>query len=543
MALMTAETKQGTVRGITGWDPRVTVFRGVPYARPPVGKLRWRAPEPPAHWDGVRDCAWFAPSAMQDRYFPTTVAGLPAVGRPHPIPGEMSEDCLYLNIWTPAKSPDEKLPVAVYIHGGGAESGYSHQVIFDGEAFARRGVIMVTIAYRLGIFGFFALPELAAEDLHHSTGNYGLMDQIAALRWIKDNISSFGGDPDCVTIFGQSAGGNCVEYLLASPEADGLYRRAIMQSGGGVSVGGISDEHSMDVLLANTRRYLSAVGETDLRRLRQMDGQFLLDRFVEAKGGPGAPFQTALWPCVDGWIIPEYTYRRFRRGKTSADTDVMIGCTADEFRVHGWRMAPEAARELADHMFGSEAEHFLTAVHADEPDRCQPILEDWIGNSMLAADIAWCINQNRLRRKPSYAYYITYVPHGAHGAYHTMELPYIFQTFPRLRRPYTGHDYDLSCALCDLWTNFCKTGDPNLSEHQAGETAADPGAPAKRSAAAGSIAASSAAASAPVWSPWTEDQQEALIIDGQGTGFHMGKIPFNTQADFQVNYVLNTLPV
>ena len=206
MALLQVKTENGIVEGLPAGNQSVSIFKGIPFAKPPVGDLRWKAPQPAEDWDGVLLCHQFAPIPMQARFASEGGGNTLAAQEFYVIDFPMSEDCLYLNVWTPAKSDSEKLPVAVYIHGGGMETGYSYLNAYDGEAFAKRGVIMVTIAYRLGIFGFMAHPDLAAEDPHHSTGNYAIMDQVAALAWIHRNIAAFGGDPENVTIFGQSAG-------------------------------------------------------------------------------------------------------------------------------------------------------------------------------------------------------------------------------------------------------------------------------------------------------------------------------------------------
>ena len=221
--------ENGKIKGIPcGW-PSITVFYGIPYAAPPVGDLRWKAPQPAVGWEGVRDCARASAKCWQlgvgkGSFFEHEF---------YPYEEEMDEDCLYLNVWTPAQSTEERLPVIFWIHGGGFMTGYGHSAHFDGEHFARQGVILVTINYRLNIFGWMVHPELDAESPEGVSGNYGLLDQIAALKWVSRNIRAFGGDPDNITIAGQSAGAACVQSLICSPLAKGLYAKAIMQSGGG----------------------------------------------------------------------------------------------------------------------------------------------------------------------------------------------------------------------------------------------------------------------------------------------------------------------
>jgi len=212
--------EQGLLAGSNGNSPDVRVYRGVPFAAPPVGDLRWKAPQPAAKWQGVRKAAEFSNACWQTPY-PAAAAIYQAM-----LPG-LSEDCLYLNVWTPAKSAKDRLPVMVWIHGGGFTRGFGGTSSYNGEALARKGAIIVTINYRLGIFGFFAHPELTAESGHHASGNYALLDQIAALQWVQKNIAAFGGDPTRVTIFGESAGSWAVNALMASPLAKGLFQRAI----------------------------------------------------------------------------------------------------------------------------------------------------------------------------------------------------------------------------------------------------------------------------------------------------------------------------
>src|SRR5579871_4177802 len=217
--------QQGLISGIPGKNPEIRVYRGIPFAMPPVGNLRWKAPQPPASWPGVR-AASEEPHACWQTPYPAAAALYQAKLPP------LSEDCLYLNIWTPAKSTKDRLPVMVWIHGGGFTRGFSGTSSYNGEVLARKGAVIVTVNYRLGIFGFFAHPELSAESGHHASGNYALLDQIAALQWVQKNIAAFGGDTSRVTIFGESAGSWAVNALMASPLASGLFQRAIGESGG-----------------------------------------------------------------------------------------------------------------------------------------------------------------------------------------------------------------------------------------------------------------------------------------------------------------------
>lgn len=507
MALLQVKTENGIIEGLPAGNQSVSIFKGIPFAKPPVGDLRWKAPQPAEDWDGVLLCHQFAPIPMQARFASEGGGNTLAAQEFYVIDFPMSEDCLYLNVWTPAKSDSEKLPVAVYIHGGGMETGYSYLNAYDGEAFAKRGVIMVTIAYRLGIFGFMAHPDLAAEDPHHSTGNYAIMDQVAALAWIHRNIAAFGGDPENVTIFGQSAGGMSVQNLCGTPLANGLYQHAIMQSGGGLSKGGPLDEFSLEKAYECSGKYLAYAGIDSPVNARNRDAKELIDLFVEFKGDKG--YSGMFQPCVDGYVHPLPMAEYFMKGM-QPDIDYMIGCTRDEMRRFG-APAPayEQIRATAEDAYGEKAAQFLEAVHADDPKICARYFEDPIGSNMLSGDLAWCENQLILGRKPAYEYYFTYVPPGAEamGAHHSVEHHYVFQTLVRSKRPYTGFDFDLSNKLCDYWTNFCKTGNPNGDGEE-------------------------------TWAPFTKEHPEALIIDGP---CHMGKVVREPQIAFHVDYTLNRL--
>ena len=269
--MLMVQTKYGILEGVQ--EEGYAKFLGVPYAQPPVGALRWKRPQPPRHWDGIRKADHFSHRAWQ------TVQEPPRDGQginyakefyenPAFMP-EMDEDCLYLNIWTPDVSTDKKLPVAFYIHGGAFLNGFGSEIEFDGEAFARRGVILVTINYRLGAFGFFAHPGLKQEDPDGCCGNYGIYDQIAALQWVRDNIANFGGDPDKITIFGQSAGAMSVQTLLSSPLTKGMIAGAILQSGGGYK-GGFNSNRTLEQAEMLGNKYMEICGASTLEDMRAL---------------------------------------------------------------------------------------------------------------------------------------------------------------------------------------------------------------------------------------------------------------------------------
>ena len=506
MALDQVRTESGIVEGYPAGNQFITVFKGIPFAKPPVGDLRWKAPQPCDPWDGVYKAYKFGNIAMQPRFVSegggTSLAAQEFYVRDYP----MSEDCLYLNIWTPAKTGNEKLPVAIYIHGGGYETGYSYLNAYDGEGFAKRDIILVTVAYRVNLFGFLSHPDLAAEDPHDSSGNYGLMDLAAAIEWVRRNIAGFGGDPENISLFGQSAGGGCVQNMCASPLMKGKIRHAIFQSSGGISKNNFGDCRSRAEDEEIGKRFFEFLGVMTVAEARAIDAETLENKYKEFKN---SEFYGMLFvPNVDGYVLPEDPADYFLSGKHD-DIEYMVGCTKDEMRKFGAPApSPEALQQDAAR-YGEFAEAYLAAIHADDPAAVQPCYEDPIGNSFLAAALAFCENQNDLARKPAYMYYFTYVPPGAEemGAHHSVEHHYVFQTLVRSKRKYTGFDYDLSNEMADYWANFIKTGNPN-PEGKDG------------------------------WKPYTAEAPEALIIDKERK---MGEVPRLPNIAFHVKYSLGKL--
>jgi len=308
-AVEIALTTSGAISGVS--EPGLIVYKGVPFAAPPIGKLRWRPPAPPERWAGTRKADTFAPACMQEG------VSMPGEARP-----AVSEDCLYLNVWTPSRGGREHLPVLVWIYGGGYRNGSAAMPLYWGDRLARRGVIVVTIAYRLGPLGFLALFELTRESPHQSSGNYGLMDQIAALEWIQQNIAAFGGDPKRVTSAGQSSGALSVSVLMASPRAKGLFQRAIGESGGLFEPLQLAPSY----LLANAERdgqkYAASLGVTSLEELRQLPAASLL-------GGGNAGGVTH--PVIEPYVLPVAPYETFASGKQN-DVPLLIGSNAEEAR-------------------------------------------------------------------------------------------------------------------------------------------------------------------------------------------------------------------
>lgn len=310
MALLKAKVEGGILEGLPAANQMFSVFRGVPFAKPPVGELRWKDPQPVDPWEGIRPCYQFAPIAMQEP-FVSEGGGIIAtefyVGN-----YKKSEDCLYLNIWTPAKEPDENLPVAVYVHGGGHQTGYSYLNCYDGEGFCKRGVIMVSIAYRLNVFGYLVHPELE-EECAALPGNYGVKDQLAALEWIHRNIAAFGGDPENVTFFGQSGGASSVSNMCALPASRGLIQKAIMQSGGGIRPVYSIWSESLDRAKEAGIAFFKELGVSSLRDARDCSANHVMEAYSRFKQIRLLEGETVMFgggymrfsPVDDGVLFPE----------------------------------------------------------------------------------------------------------------------------------------------------------------------------------------------------------------------------------------------
>jgi len=418
MALLETRIDTGALRGIRGESPDVTVFRGIPFAAPPVGDNRWKAPLPAAPWEGVRDCSSFGrvcpqtdfdPDAFYVHEFYHALARAP-----------MSEDCLYLNVWTPASAASDRLPVLFWIHGGGFVHGAGSEFPFDGEAMARRGVILVTSNYRLGVLGFLAHPELSAESPTGSSGNYGLLDQAAALDWTRRNIAAFGGDPGRITVFGQSAGAMSVQMLLTSPLTMDKMAGAILQSGGGLHTFGRITQRQAGEKLGP--RWMKACGWDSGRSRRDKSPEELFAALDEANSRvEGRPF--GFRPVVDGYLVTEEPLRTIRDGRLP-DIPILAGSLADEGNSLG------GSRDIT---IGMAA-----------------------GSRALAS--IW----PRRTGRPAWHYHFTRkAPGDDRGAFHSAELWYVFGTQSRAWRPWEPVDAVLSERMSGYWTGFAKNGDPN----------------------------------------------------------------------------------
>jgi len=434
----------GSVSGISANDASVRVFKGIPYAAPPVGDLRWRAPQPAAHWEGVRKA---------DQFGPNCTAGGGAGGRggkgkaAAPTGPAPSEDCLYVNVWTPAKAAGDRLPVMVWTYGGAFTGGSGAEARYDGESLAKKGIIVVTYNYRLGLFGFLAHPELTKESGHNASGNYGMMDFAAVLRWVQKNIAAFGGDPRKVTIAGESAGAILVASMVGSPEGKGLFQRAIAQSGAwmGLSIG------KMRTLEQAEEGGKRAAGTHSIAELRAMSTQEVAQNVTGVQAGV----------IVDGWMVPEDQSLTFAKGKQN-DVDVLIGSNQDEGTFFGGPPASaEAAKTRARQTYADLADDFLKLYPAGTD------VEAGASALMRSRDeTGWhqrtWAQLTAKRGKKAYLFYFTHVPpgNGARGATHTAELPYMFNN-PPANGSWTEVDHKLADMMSTYWANFIASGDPN----------------------------------------------------------------------------------
>jgi len=420
--------EQGQLSGVPGSTPGVRVYKGIPFAAPPVGDLRWRAPKPAADWPGVRKADQFSATCMQTPY----PEGSLYRSEPQPV----SEDCLYLNIWTAAKSASDKRPVMVWIHGGAFTRGSGSLPVYDGENLANKGVVVVTVNYRLGAFGFFAHPELTQESEHHSSGDYGILDEIAALQWVQKNIASFGGDPKNVTIFGESAGSWAVNVLVASPLTKGLFQRAIGESG------------------ANFNKMTNLA---DLEKTGARGGPI---KDLRAKSAEDIMKIQGFSVNVDGWLLPTDVMTIFEKGQQN-DVPILIGSNADEGTAFvPAKISLAGFQATVKQRFGANSEEFLKIYPATSDD------EAWQASAHLMRDTTfglqmrtWARLQTKTGKSPAYLYYFSHVPPGAghYGAYHASEIAYVFGT----GRAWEEADRKLSQAVSSYWVNFATTGNPN----------------------------------------------------------------------------------
>jgi para-nitrobenzyl esterase len=476
MAAITDPVKlqTGMISGVPGRGSSLSVFKGIPYAAPPVGDLRWRAPQPPVAWQGVRKGDQFGSICPQPGAVPIWA-------------GSMSEDCLFLNVWTGAANVSEKRPVMVWFYGSGWRNGAGSQSLYDGEALARKGVVVVTVNYRIGPLGFLATPELSKESGHNASGNFGLLDAVAALQWVKRNIAAFGGDPNQVTIAGQSAGSGIVGLLIFSPLGKGLFIRGVAESSALYSRDpdtGIWAQYCQPLKLAEAEgvNFSESHGAHSLKELRALTWQQLM---TEAKDEKEPRFSAH--PTLDGWVMPQTYAETYAKG-LQMDVPFIGGTTADEhgplpttafdiLRVR--RQSPAGAQApvilslqgLHDHakqMFGAMAEEFLKLYPAStDHEAFEAYNLSARDHARVSGFLAALDRKQKAPKSPVYTFFWTHAPpgpqHDLRGAYHMSEVNYVFNSLAVTDSPWTDQDRRIGETVSSYWANFTLTGNPNGS--------------------------------------------------------------------------------
>ncbi len=447
---------QGELTGLVSADGSVEVYAGIPYARPPVGELRWREPQEPEPWEGVRACDAFAPMSMQQTHSALYDTLYRLIGY-HELKLRLgdncrepvSEDSLYLNVWKPA-GEQEKLPVIFFIHGGSLMTGQPSYTDYNGEALAKKGVIMITFGYRLGVFGYFADEALAAESPNGTTGNYGLLDQIAALRWVHENIAAFGGDPDNITVAGESAGSSSVNALCCSPLTEGLFRRAIGESSGITAVRPYHTFRTMDEALEMGRAIKAEQGVSSIEALRAIPaGQLVQTKYANDS------------MTVDGYALTEQPYLSYEKGLNHEEAllNGFNGHEAEAFRLLQ-SVEPERYPAAVQRLLGEEAERYLALAPAADKKEATECFNRLLGVCWFAySHYDW---SRRLtgQGKPVYEYCFT-KQNGAIGDWHSGEMIYAYGNVWRSPANYGADDLALSETMLSYWVNFARTGDPN----------------------------------------------------------------------------------
>ena len=453
--IKTVAVTGGSVEGVAAAD--VVAFKGIPFAAPPVGALRWKAPQPVVPWSGVKKADTFGPSCMQDPSFAALFGAPPAMG----------EDCLYLNVWTTAKTPGDKLPVMVWIYGGGFAAGMTSVPAYDGTKLAQKGVVLVSVAYRLGALGFLAHPELTREN-GKSSGNYGLRDQIAGLQWVKANIAKFGGDPARVTIFGESAGGMAVSMLAVSPAAKGLFQRAISESGGSLAPPRAGNAGGSTVPLmkdaeTSGQAFLAKLGAHDIKAARALTAAE-----IQKALGPG--LQGGFWPVLDGDLLPGDEYLLYQAGKFN-DTPILIGTNSDEGNLFVDTPTTPAQFEAQIRSgYGARADVLLAAYpHANDVQALKSA-QDLMRDSTFAwSTWSWALLQSQKGTGKAYVYYFDRpTPQTPNGSTHGAEIGFVFRTLggagggpAGVVGPVKPEDRAASDLVSSYWVNFARSGDPN----------------------------------------------------------------------------------
>lgn len=468
----TIRTENGLISGVYNSDKSVKIFAGLPYAAPPVGNLRWKAPQPAKSWSGVKAADHFSNCAMQNEV-PTIIKQLyysrlgtdalsdAAIKNNEPI----SEDCLYLNVWASAKSNVKKQPVIVYIHGGSFTSGSGSIDIYNGESMAKKGAVFVTMNYRVGIFGFMSHPDLTKESDYNASGNYGILDQIAALKWVKRNIEAFGGDPNNITVAGESAGSMSVSVLVASPLAKGLFQHAIGESGAIFGSRGVKGGPSLTLKEAEDVgvNFVSSQNKTSIEELRKIPAKDLLK----------ASKNVSTRPIIDGYVLPDTIYNIFAKGKQN-DVPILIGSNANEgalFVTLPWpengAVSAEKFKEQVRATYKDKADEFLKLFPCNTDDEAiksqvESGTDQWFSWHMHT----WAKLQTETGKSKVYLYYFNHAQPGPAnwkelGATHGFEIPYAYDNLRLFDLQFTEADKKIANIMSSYWFNFAKTGNPN----------------------------------------------------------------------------------
>jgi carboxylesterase type B len=455
----TIQIDTGTIVAAAPNNSGVIAFKGIPFAAAPVGNLRWKPPAPAAKWSGILKADHFASSCMQVRRHGS---GGRAFSSESSVPNETSEDCLYLNVWTPAKSPADRLPVMVWIYGGGFQVGSGSVPIYDGEGLARKGVVVVSMNYRLGIYGFLAHRELDEESSHGVSGNYGTLDQIAALRWVSRNVSAFGGDAQRVTIFGQSAGGGSVNFLTLSPLAKGLFQRAVSENGTLFYDDPFLQERSPIAYKTRAEAesddlsYLKKSGVESLQQLRAMSA-------ADIDTLPPPPFPPAFFsPNIDGWVLPQGFAATYTQGK-QIDVPFMAGWTSSYYPQ--LKISVAEYRHWAEQRFGAMAAEYLALYPASTDQQAADAVEQAARDSYRTSIFLWAQARQKKGAFHTYLYYFNHALPGPDsekmGATAGSEIPYVLDSLSKSERPFVVRDHAIADMMGRYWANFGATGNPN----------------------------------------------------------------------------------
>jgi para-nitrobenzyl esterase len=445
----------GLISGTTA--DGVRSFKGIPFAAPPVGELRWKPPQPVVAWEGVRQADSFGPECPQSPY--------PSGSMYYAPPQKQSEDCLYLNVWTAAKAGDKR-PVMVWIHGGALTRGSGSNAVYNGTALAKKGVVLVTINYRLGPLGYLAHPELTSESAQHSSGNYGVLDQVAALKWVRKNIAAFGGDPNRVTIFGESAGSWSVNTLVASPLAKGLFQRAIGESGGAFPHDAYlrEDRNKLPSAEKIGAAFAKAAGADSIKALRALPAEKIVEVFTNDP--EGRKFRTQV--NVDGWVLPDEVHNIFAQRKHN-DVSVIVGSNANEMTTLTTpAILPKTVedyRKRVEPQYGQMIKQ-LDAVYPVKS--AEDIKDAYLGSlrdTIFSLPMRTWARMTAAGHSKAYLYSFSHVrpsPNSKYnGAYHASEIAYVFSNLSPDNKAFQDVDFKLAEMMTSYWVNFATTGDPN----------------------------------------------------------------------------------